>query len=60
MAKRRKKNMMMMSMAMMRTTTTSLAGFLFRNLKGQRLWVVIAAILTLVQVGSDLLHPFPF
>src|SRR5947209_434618 len=60
MAKRRKKNMMMMSMVMMRTTTTSFAGFLFRELEGQRLWVVIAAILTLVQVTSDLLLPFPF
>src|SRR5436853_1504815 len=60
MAKRRKKNMMMMSMVMMRTTTRSFASFLFRELEGQRLWVLIAAILTLVQVTSDLLLPFPF
>src|SRR2546429_5827376 len=60
MAKRRKKNMMMMSMAMMRTTTTSFAAFLFRELEGQRPWVLIAAILTLVQVTADLLLPFPF
>ena len=52
--------MMMMSMAMMRTTTTSFAAFLFRELEGQRPWVLIAAILTLVQVTADLLLPFPF
>src|SRR5437588_9531100 len=60
MAKRHKKNMMMMSIVMMRTTTTSFVGFLFRELEGQRLWVGIAAILTLVQVTADLLLPFPF
>lgn len=59
MAAWRKKNMMMMSMRMMRSTTSSFASFLFRNLEGQRLWVVIAAILTIVQVGSDLALAFP-
>ncbi len=47
-------------MQMMRTTTTSFAGFLFRNLEGQRLWVGIAAVLTIIQVGSDLALAFPF
>jgi ATP-binding cassette subfamily B protein len=56
----RKKNMMMMSMQMMSTTTTSFASFLFRNLAGQRLWVGIAAVLTIIQVGSDLALAFPF
>jgi len=60
MVARRKKNMMMMSMTMMRRTTTSFAAFLFINLKGERLWVVLAAILTILEVGSELLLPFPF
>jgi len=60
MAAWRKKNMMMMSMQMMRTTSTSFASFLFRNLEGQRLWVEIAAVLTIIQVGSDLALAFPF
>ncbi len=60
MAAWRKKNMMMMSMRMMRTTSTSFASFLFRNLEGQRLWVGIAAVLTIIQVGSDLALAFPF
>jgi hypothetical protein len=38
---------------MMSTTTTSFASFLFRNLEGQRLWVGIAAVLTIIQVGSE-------
>ncbi len=60
MAAWRKKNMLMMSMQMMRTTSTSFASFLFRNLEGQRLWVGIAAVLTIIQVGSDLALAFPF
>ncbi len=59
MAAWRKKNIMMMSMQMMRRTTTSFASFLFLNLEGQRLWVAIAAILTIIQVGSDLALAFP-
>jgi len=56
----RKKKMMVMSMTMMRRTTTSFALFLFHNLKGERLWVAMAAILTVIQVGSELLLAFPF
>jgi hypothetical protein len=55
----RKKNMMMMSMTMMRRTTTSFVVFLFENLRGERLWVVLAAFLTIIQVGTDLLQAFP-
>lgn len=60
MVTRPKKNMMMLSMDMMMRTTTSFATFLFVNLQGERLWVVLAAILTILEVGSDLLLPFPF
>src|SRR5690242_17831943 len=54
---RRKKNMMMMSM--MRRTTTSFAVFLFRNLAGERFWVVLAVLLTSIQVVAELLQAFP-
>jgi len=60
MAAWREKNMMMLSMQMMRSTSAAFASFLFRNLEGQRLWVAIAAILTIIQVGSDLALAFPF
>src|SRR5436309_1541819 len=59
MGDRHKKNMMMMSMAMMRRTTTSFTVFLFENLKGERFWVVLAALLTIVQFASELLQAFP-
>jgi ABC-type multidrug transport system fused ATPase/permease subunit len=59
MGSRPKKNMTMMSMAMMRRTTTSFISFLFQNLQGERLWVVLAALLTIIQVASELLQAFP-
>jgi ABC-type multidrug transport system fused ATPase/permease subunit len=40
--------------------STNLISFLFRNLKGYRFWIGIAFLLTLVQVGSDILIAFPF
>jgi ATP-binding cassette subfamily B protein len=58
MAFKRQKNMMM-PMAMMRRTASSFAAFLFQNLKGERFWVVLAALLTIIQVGSELLLAFP-
>lgn len=60
MAAWRTKNMMLLSMQMMKSTSAAFASFLFRNLEGQRLWVAIAAILTIIQVGSDLALAFPF
>ena len=53
-----RENMMMMQMMM--GMSINLIGFLFRNLKGYRFWVGMAFILTLVQVGSDILIAFPF
>ena len=50
----------MMMMQMVTSMSTNLISFLFRNLKGYRFWVGIAFILTIVQVGSDILIAFPF
>src|ERR1700676_5364771 len=51
-------NMMLMQMVM--GMSTNLISFLFRNLKGYRFWIGIAFLLTIVQVGSDILIAFPF
>ena len=51
-------NKMMMTMVM--GMSTNLIGFLFRNLKGYRIWIVLAFLLTLVQVSADILVAFPF
>ena len=51
---------MMIMMQMMITRPTTFAEFLFRNLQGYRFWIVLAGILTVVQVGSDILIAFPF
>src|SRR5450755_158761 len=51
-------NMMLMQMGM--GMSTNLISFLFRNLKGYRLWIGIAFLLTIVQVGADILIAFPF
>src|SRR5437763_13391614 len=37
-----------------------LSRFLFRNLKGYRLLVMIAIIMTVLEVGSDILATLPF
>lgn len=50
----------MMMMQMVTSMSTNLISFLFRTLKGSRLWIAIAFILTIVQVGSDILIAFPF
>src|SRR5712692_7065371 len=50
----------MKMMQMVTSMSTNLISFLFRNLKGYRFWIGIAFILTLVQVGSDILIAFPF
>src|SRR5438309_270625 len=51
-------NRMMMAMAM--RMSTNLIDFLFRNLRGYRLWIALAFLLTIVQVGTDILIAFPF
>jgi ABC-type multidrug transport system fused ATPase/permease subunit len=50
---------MMLMMQMVRMKGVTLAGFLYRNLKGYRFWVGCALFLTMVQVGADLLYAFP-
>ncbi len=50
----------MIMMQMVTSMSTNLISFLFRNLKGYRFWIGIAFILTIVQVGSDILIAFPF
>nr|HET6902367.1 ABC transporter transmembrane domain-containing protein [Ktedonobacteraceae bacterium] len=50
----------MMLMQMVGGMSTNLISFLFRNLKGYRFWIGIAFLLTIVQVGSDILIAFPF
>ena len=50
----------MMMMQMVTSMSTNLVSFLFRNLKGYRLWIGLAFLLTVVQVGSDILIAFPF
>lgn len=51
-------NNMMMQMVMQ--MSTNLMSFLLRNLKSQRFWIVLAFLLTIVQVGADILVAFPF
>ncbi len=50
----------MMLTQMVAGMSTNLISFLFRNLKGYRFWIGIAFLLTIVQVGSDILIAFPF
>src|SRR2546430_491342 len=51
---------MMMMMQMVMSMGTNLASFLFRSLKSYRIWLLIAILLTIVQVISDILIAFPF
>src|SRR5947209_13746604 len=50
----------MMMMQMVTSMSTNLISFLYRTLKGYRLWIGIAFLLTIVQVASDILIAFPF
>lgn len=53
-----RENWRMMDMVM--KMSTNLVSFLFRTLKGYRTWIVLAFLLTIVQVGADILIAFPF
>src|SRR5437667_4795623 len=55
-----RQEMMMMMMQMVMSMGTNLASFLFRSLKSYRIWLLIAILLTIVQVISDILIAFPF